>query len=103
MNNVDRRTVGGRLTVLRVAMLLLIGWGVGCADPCRQVAEIVCACEPDQSSERSCLSEVEAARQVHPASEEDSAACQRVIESNQCDCDALALGRIEACGLAQAP
>ena len=30
--------------MLRVAMLLLIGWGVGCADPCRQVAEIVCAC-----------------------------------------------------------
>ena len=71
--------------------------------PCRQVAEVVCACEPDQSSQRSCLSEVEVARAAHPATDADLAACDEVLASEQCTCDALALGEIEACGLAQTP
>ncbi len=72
-----------------------------CADPCRQVAEQVCACEPDKSRERSCLNEVNAAREAHEASEADLAACQSIIESASCTCDALALGDLAACGLAE--
>ena len=74
-----------------------------CADPCRQVAEQVCACEPDQSRERSCLVEVGAASEAHEASEADLQACQRVVEANSCTCEALALGNLSACGLAEAP
>lgn len=88
--------------MLRLSFIFVLAFGA-CADPCRQVAELVCACEPDQSQERSCLAEVETARQAHPASESDLQACEQIIESNQCDCDALALGRIESCGLAQTP
>ena len=88
--------------MLRLGLLAVLTFSA-CADPCRQVAELVCACEPDQSSQRSCLSEVEAARAVHPATDADLAACDEVLASAQCTCDALALGEIEACGLAQAP
>jgi hypothetical protein len=88
--------------LLRLSFLFVLALGA-CADPCRQVAEVVCACEPDQSRERSCLSEMEAARQAHPASDSDLQACEQIIELNQCDCEALALGQIEACGLAQTP
>jgi hypothetical protein len=89
-------------SVLRLTLLAVLTFGA-CADPCRQVAEVVCSCEPDQSSQRSCLSEVEAARAAHPATEEDLAACDQVLASEQCTCDALAMGEIEACGLAQTP
>ncbi len=74
-----------------------------CADPCRQVAEQVCACEVDQSRERSCLNEVGAASEAHEASEADLQTCQRIVEANSCTCEALALGRMQACGLAEAP
>jgi len=74
-----------------------------CADPCRQVAEQVCACEPDKSRERSCLSEVDAAREAHQASDADLQACQSIIEAQSCTCDALALGDLSACGLAATP
>ncbi|MDE0881531.1 MAG: hypothetical protein OSB21_02970 [Myxococcota bacterium] len=74
-----------------------------CADPCRQVAEQVCACRANSSLERSCLAEVDAAREAHPASEESSLACEAVIEAKSCTCDALALGETTACGLAQSP
>jgi len=88
--------------LLRLSFFIVLALGA-CADPCRQVAEVVCACELDQSRERTCLAEVEAARQAHPASESDLQVCEQIIESNQCDCDTLVLGQIEACGLAQVP
>ncbi len=88
--------------MLRLSFFIVLALGA-CADPCRQVAEVVCACETDQSRERTCLNEVEATRQAHPASESDLQACEQIIESNQCDCEALALGQTEACGLAQVP
>jgi hypothetical protein len=49
------------------------------------------------------LSEVDAAREAHQANDADLQACQDIFESQSCTCEALALGELEACGLAAAP
>ncbi len=74
-----------------------------CADPCRQVAEQVCACQPDRSRELSCLSEVDQARETNPADEAELQACETVIASGECTCDNLNLGNRAACGMVDTP
>ena len=76
---------------------------LACADPCRDLAEVICGCEANRSRELSCLNEMNAAREENEADEAAIARCDTILAANSCTCDALSLGTRSACGLAEAP
>jgi hypothetical protein len=42
------------------AVLAALGlWGMGCADPCEELAERICTCQPTETSQSACKSRVE--------------------------------------------
>ena len=76
---------------------------VGCGNPCRELSEKVCNCQPTDGQRRECLRRVGTRagqyqpnpdRQVEAAADEN---CAKVLE--QFSCTALASGNLKACGL----
>ena len=80
---------------LLVAALILASWASACDGPCRNLAEQICACEPNQTRERACLLNVDRATR-DPVGDED-ARCEELLKT--CTCDALDRGDYAACGL----
>jgi hypothetical protein len=89
---------------VRIAVLVFALVNVtACADPCRDLAEVVCSCEANRSRELSCLNEMNAAREQNEATEEETHRCEAILAAQSCSCDALNLGERNACGLAEDP
>lgn len=77
------------------AALILATWASACDGPCRNLAEQICACEPNDTRERACLVNVDRATQ-NPINDEEER-CEALLRT--CTCDALDRGDFEACGL----
>lgn len=67
----------------------------GCDGPCTNLAEMICACEPNDVLERACLLNVE--RATRDPIEGEDAQCEELMKT--CTCDALERNDFEACGL----
>lgn len=84
-------------SILLFFVALAAAGAVGCDGPCQDLAEQICACEPNETRERACLVNVDISTNESVDAEEDDR-CRELQRS--CTCDALDRGNYEACGLA---
>lgn len=71
--------------------------GVGCQDPCVQLAQRICNCEPTTSDRRACQQERITNQQSKiEIDEADRDVCQAKLET--CDCKALDENDLDKCG-----
>jgi hypothetical protein len=89
-----------RLIWLRFSLVLalLAGLGtsaVGCKDPCAELANKICDCEPDETQKQSCKDRYKTDTVKPTDAEQDR--CDKLNDS--CSCNALACGDFAACGL----
>ena len=94
---------GGRVATLLGATALaaiLAGGSAGCQSACDALAETICACEPNRTSESACLQAV-AAADTRDVTEAEAADCEQRLDT--CTCEALEDGDQVACGLAKPP
>lgn len=74
----------------------------GCANPCEQLADLVCECGATRGERQACQAEVSAQQQALPAptaEEEDTCAAALVT----CTCEDLANQRTDRCGFTRDP
>jgi hypothetical protein len=81
-----------------LAACALLGTGLlGCQDPCVQLANRICNCEPTPSDRRACQQERITNQQSKiELDDADRTVCQAKLET--CTCDALDENDLEACG-----
>jgi hypothetical protein len=87
-------------SALRLLACVLMIAAAACSDPCRDLANQICVCLPDDGTRAACnqrAKEQEASFNVRP---EDAAFCQHQLDTGACDCRNLATpeGRV-GCGL----
>lgn len=70
-----------------------------CWDPCDQLANTICDCEKTEIERQQCRQRVEIQKQQRDPSEADKQACQSA--QTTCTCEALAEGRLSACGFSR--
>ncbi len=75
--------------------------GVACEDPCAELSNQVCACEPTESRQQTCMTEVEADADADPPTDAEQDKCEAILAAESCNCDNLAQGNLAACGLAE--
>tara|TARA_Y100001934_G_scaffold133013_1_gene161153 strand:+ start:414 stop:773 length:360 start_codon:yes stop_codon:yes gene_type:complete len=69
----------------------------GCYDPCVQLAERICACEPTEASRRACRDDrIQSQQDLLETTEEEQRACTDALET--CTCDALDRNETDLCG-----
>ena len=83
------------LKLFAVAVLMLGALTAACDGPCTNLAEMICACEPNETLERACLLNVD--RSTRDPVEEDEARCEELMQT--CTCAALERNDFAACGL----
>ena len=93
------RLVSPALRIL--ACVLSLTYAAGCGDACRSLAEQICVCLPDDGTRAACNQRAKDQENVFPLRPEDTAYCQKQLDSNACDCNKLTTveGR-QACGVA---
>jgi len=81
------------------AMLFVVAALSACADPCVQLAERICNCEPTVATRRACLADRVTNQQGRiDVDDADRAFCAASLET--CTCVALDVGDLGACGFA---
>jgi len=70
----------------------------GCSNACEELAERICACEPNRSSENACLLAVQS-NSNRPIDPKELTVCERNLDT--CTCEALEDDDLIACGLGQ--
>jgi hypothetical protein len=88
------------LRIWTVALfILLAATSSACNGPCRELAELVCSCEPNANEEQACIVNIDAeSRSI--VTEQDTSVCTTLLDS--CTCEALDRGDYAACGLTRA-
>jgi hypothetical protein len=85
-----------KLSVL-LAPLVAALVGTGCADPCVQLAERICGCEPTDVERRACRADRITGQSGRVETDEAEAAfCAEKLET--CDCRAIDENDLEKCG-----
>jgi hypothetical protein len=79
---------------LCLALFSLVG--SGCDDACSSLNRTICDCEPTDARKDSC-NQRRSSTSASPT-DADTERCEMLIDT--CTCDALADGRLDACGLA---
>jgi hypothetical protein len=89
-----------RLLVCMLSLPLL----AGCSTPCLDLANEICKCQPDTTSEANCQVNAQNAEAIFSVRGQDNEFCQQKLNSGACDCNLLntAQGR-QNCGLAFPP
>ncbi len=82
-----------------VALLAcLLAAPIGCMDACRQLAQEICACQPDQPSVDNCNLQAQNQENIYPVTSQDEKFCQSKLDSQQCNCgDQQSPAAIAAC------
>ncbi|MBN2497722.1 MAG: hypothetical protein JXR96_24220 [Deltaproteobacteria bacterium] len=86
------------ITPLICSLACLLSWGCGSA--CRDLANKVCDCQPTRAKKERCEIAVSVADDNLDASDAEEEACQQILDSGSCTCDAVLTGDLAACGLA---
>ncbi|MFZ9887805.1 MAG: hypothetical protein ACO3JL_09910 [Myxococcota bacterium] len=92
-----RRTHSLFLLLLAIAPAL-----GGCANPCEQLADLVCECGATRGERQACLAEVSAQQQSQPSpTAEQEEVCAAALVT--CTCEDLANQRTDRCGFTRDP
>jgi len=88
-----------KLLPLLLCMLTLTA-AAGCGDPCRDLANRICVCFPDDGTRATCNQKAKDSESIFPLDQQDKDFCQQRLDSGACDCTKLATpeGR-KGCGL----
>lgn len=88
------------------AILLLLVMGLGlttmgssCLNPCEQLADKICSCEPTEAERQACKRQASIQKDQREIRNEDRIECQKFMTT--CQCRALEEGKLEACGLSR--
>jgi hypothetical protein len=91
--------------VLRLLVCVLsLSVAAGCSDACISLANQICSCQPDTSSESNCQQLASAQESTFPVRAQDQKFCQKQLDTHACDCNKLNTpeGR-QSCGLSFTP
>ena len=69
----------------------------GCGDACLNLAQQICACQPDQPSIDSCNNSASQQAKVFTTSSADQSFCQQKLDQNGCNCDQNDTAQRTAC------
>jgi hypothetical protein len=58
----------------------------GCKNACLSLADQICACEPDSTSQSNCTTQAQTAQSTYPISSTDEQFCQSKLDLAQCNC-----------------
>ena len=86
---------------MRWRWLLLCLGPVGCGDPCKDLAEKVCACAPTAAEQEACAQRLGQLAQQQGANGATRSRCAELLARGQCTCKQLASGDLTACGQAE--
>jgi hypothetical protein len=88
-----------RLPLLLPASMLTLLLAAGCGDACLKLADQICSCQPDQTSQANCQQRARDVEGVFNVRKQDEQFCQHLLDTNSCDCKKLDTpeGR-QACG-----
>jgi len=73
--------------------------GSSCLDPCEQLAQKICSCEPTQAERDSCTREATLQKNQIQLSTEERLRCTDYLR--QCECRDIRNGEIQNCGLSR--
>jgi hypothetical protein len=87
-----------------LACMLTLTAAAGCGDPCRDLANQICVCFPDDGTRATCNQKAKDSESIFPVDQQDKEFCQKRLDSGACNCHNLATpdGR-KACGLTYPP
>ena len=85
--------------ILRVAVILVVGsilfWG--CGNPCVELANKICSCEPTKALQTTCEQNIKTTGKAANANDDELMRCEELNKT--CHCEELAKGNLAACGL----
>ncbi len=84
----------------RYLLLIAIILTCACSEPCLDLANRICDCEPTANRRNTCKNTFVRNNPVS-ISEDDEKRCEKLLRT--CSCDALEKGDYQACGLSKAP
>ncbi len=71
-----------------------------CSNACESLAAQICFCLPDDGTRAACNTEATTNESTFPVSASDAAYCQKLLDTNACDCNQLKTAAGKAsCGL----
>ena len=71
-----------------------------CSNACESLAAQICYCLPDDGTRAACNTEASDNESTFPVTPSDNAYCQKLLDSNACDCNQLKTAEGKAsCGL----
>ena len=79
-----------------LCLCTVAGFGVGCPDPCVQLAERICNCEASELERRACRTERITNQSSIESDDDDLEFCAKKLDT--CDCAALDADDLDACG-----
>jgi hypothetical protein len=74
-----------------------------CGSACEDLAHRICNCQPTRAQRDRCRVNVDAAARNFDLSDEQEDRCQAILDSGDCNCEALLAGDFAACGLSYDP
>ena len=85
-----------------LACVLTVCLAAGCGNACRDLAEKICQCIPDEGNRQLCNQRAKEAEKTYVVRPEDEAYCAQQVD--KCDCTKLRSSQEQVdCGLAYAP
>jgi hypothetical protein len=69
-----------------LSLLACLGAAAGCGDACLNLAQQICACQPDQGSQDACNNSAKQQASVFSTSSADQKFCQQKLDQQQCSC-----------------
>lgn len=76
-----------------------LSMGGSCLNPCQQLSDKICSCEPTEFERQSCRTQSTTQQNQRQLTNDDRLFCQKTLV--ECECRALAEGRLEVCGLSR--
>jgi len=91
-----------RLSMLLLAFCAAVVLALGasaCGSACADLARKICKCQPTRAKEDACKLATDSAKRNFEPSNSEENTCQKILNSGDCTCEALAAGDLAACGL----
>lgn len=87
--------------LLLLACVLTVPLAAGCGNPCLQLADQICVCQPDDTSRVNCQQRAREQEAIFSVGNDQQRLCQQALDTKACDCQKLITpeGR-KACGIA---
>ncbi|MCX7943957.1 MAG: hypothetical protein N2746_05550 [Deltaproteobacteria bacterium] len=84
----------------RVLIFVILVFILNCSEPCLDLANRICDCEPTANRRNTCKNTFVRNNPVS-ISEGDEKRCEELLKT--CNCEALKKGEYSACGLSRSP